>query len=51
MAATLAHPLRGVLTTDPGATTDTDRPADAVLRAVEDDLTRPGPRRRRRTPW
>jgi hypothetical protein len=41
MAATLAHPLRGVLTTDPGTTRATDRLADAVLRAVEDDLARP----------
>ena len=42
MAATLAHPLRGVLTTDPGTTRATDRLADAVLRAVEGDLARPG---------
>lgn len=32
MAATLAHPLSGALTTDPGTARDTDRPADAVLR-------------------
>src|SRR4029077_19599107 len=42
MAATLAHPLRGVLTTDPGTTRATDRLADAVLRAVDGYRARPG---------